>query len=630
MRLETGQPTDVSGVVRPRSVNPTMTSETHETASEQEPPAKRMKAEEGTASVGTDGTNQLQTASIPNSKTSQDSQAYRTSETTGIGQSSVITNSPVVSNASGSSSVESLHPPVDPTVSVVHPSAPAPPASSPSVDLSPAMVPLKSTMMDHLRQKYLAELEYMLLEFRKLERQLLGAKGAAQIEESAGSRERREKLHSFILHLEDTIRQIEEGCRLEDASLAPKKEDSVDGQSTISHPPAPVTPAKRKETEESVQKLEEHILANLLPVKVRLKKQLAAQQGATRNPAGMPAPRRGSYVASSSTGTKGTFAAAAEQRQKQAEAARLAAQEQQEQKMREVSDPTQFGAPLKGGSSLTRNLHGATLGSKQRIHGHGVGASTNINEEPANDRILYGGMVPESSQHRSGVAAASGVHKMVIENPSLLTSTESVETAEAPAVASHPAVTLQSGTPVEVPTENILSHEPPPIKVAVAPPRVTKQPKPLPVQTIKVHEPNKEIIEKTLTEEEKRKMRKKRRKRKLLRIARRRERERQRLVVAQPAHPAHIPMKVAGEGRKKAMLGKNNGRKKGPRAVEYICAQCNDPYNSTLEYNPWWALSQQECPKCRKLQVRICCAMTFLVSSHLITCTTIVMCSVPF
>ena len=63
----------------------------------------------------------------------------------------------------------------------------------------------------------------MLVEFRKLERQLLGAPGLQQNEagggpkknEAAGSKERREKLHGFILHLEDTIRQITEGCVLE-------------------------------------------------------------------------------------------------------------------------------------------------------------------------------------------------------------------------------------------------------------------------------------------------------------------------------------------------------------------------------------------------------------------------------
>ena len=360
--------------------------------------------------------------------------------------------------------------------------------------------------------------------------------------------------------------------------------------------------AKRKEAEESVQKLEEHILANLLPVKVRLKKQLAAQQGATRNPAGMPAPRRGSYVASSSIGAKGTFAAAAEQRRKQAEAARLAAQQQQEQKMREVADPTQFGTPLNGGSSLTRNLHGTTMGSKQRIHGHGVGASTKSNEEHTGSRILYGGMVPESTQHRSGVAAASGVHEMVIENPSLMTPTGSVDTADVLDTETDALSPLQSSSPVQLSTEKkVLSEMSPAPKVPLSPPQ--EQQKPVPVRTIKVLEARKETCDKALTEDESRKMKKNRRKRKLLRLAKRREKERQNQVVAPPPHPTHVPVKVVGGGLKKTALGKNNGRKKGPRAVEYICALCNDPYNSTCDSNPWWALAQQECPKCRKVQV---------------------------
>ena len=105
-----------------------------------------------------------------------------------------------------------------------------------------------------------------------------------------------------------------------------------------------------------------------------------------------------------------------------------------------------------------------------------------------------------------------------------------------------------------------------------------------------------------VSEEERRKLRKKRRKRKLLRIARRRERDRQRqLALNQQAQANHL--KVTG-GRKKAVLGKGLGRKKGPRAVEYICANCSEAYNSTCDYNPWWALAQHECPKCRKVQVR--------------------------
>ena len=63
-------------------------------------------------------------------------------------------------------------------------------------------LPLKATTFLHLSKKYLTELEYMLVEFQKLEKQLLGAK-TMQSQESAGSKERREKLHSFILHLHD-------------------------------------------------------------------------------------------------------------------------------------------------------------------------------------------------------------------------------------------------------------------------------------------------------------------------------------------------------------------------------------------------------------------------------------------
>ena len=88
---------------------------------------------------------------------------------------------------------------------------------------------------------------------------------------------------------------------------------------------------REKEQEETVQKLEEHILANLLPVKVRLTKQLAAQQGATRNPAGMPTSARGPRPSAAAiSGGKGTFAAAAEERRKREEAARLAATQQRQ------------------------------------------------------------------------------------------------------------------------------------------------------------------------------------------------------------------------------------------------------------------------------------------------------------
>ena len=39
------------------------------------------------------------------------------------------------------------------------------------------------------------------------------------------------------------------------------------------------------------------------------------------------------------------------------------------------------------------------------------------------------------------------------------------------------------------------------------------------------------------------------------------------------------------------------------RQVEYLCAMCNEPYPSSSDLNPWWALSNQDCPKCSKVQI---------------------------
>jgi hypothetical protein len=486
------------------------------------------------------------------------------------------------------------------------PSALPPPP--PSVPL-----PLKSTTMSHLRNKYTGELEYMLREFRKLERQLLGAKGATQIEESAGSRERREKLHSFILHLEDTIRQIDLGCKLEaegkstvmvgvtNARVGATGQTSDAEASTEDAKKQPADEAalasltQEKEEEENVQKLEEHILANLLPVKVRLKKQLAAQQGATRNPAGMPTTRRGMLQPSAAAdGEKGTFVEAAEKHRKQAEAARLAAQERAEASSAHasgISDPTQFGKPLSGGgSSLTQKLHGATLGSNNRMHGHGVGASANPVSDggvPKSERkILYAGMVPGSTQHHSGVAAATGVHKMEITDPMLIQNPSQSDA-------------VKPDHPRSAPLSNINPVAPKPGKTLTAP-------KPLSASTSpKSPGAEKQPIDSaTLTDEERRKLGKKRRKKKLLRLAKRRENERQRQVMLhqQAVQAAQMPSK-GSSGRKKVAVGKGQGKKKGPRSVEYICALCSEAYGSNCDYNPWWALAQHECPKCRKTQV---------------------------
>ena len=503
----------------------------------------------------------------------------------------------------------------------------------------PAQPPLKALKMSHLRTKYTSELEYMLREFRKLERQLLGAKGATQIEESAGSRERREKLHSFIIHLEDTIRQIELGCKLEaegksTVSVGVAGPDQQ-GNTAASSDAAAQAQAKRnradssalsnltqeKEEEENVQKLEEHILANLLPVKVRLKKQLAAQQGATKNPAGMPAMRRGSLLPAESDRGKGTFAAAAEQRRREAEA--LAAQQHVPAEPVHP-DNTHFGKPLgRRGSSLTQKLHGQTLGSKGRPHGHGVGLSKPATEEPVDGtsrNIIYAGVAPGSKQVASGVAVASSVHKMVTDTPHLQnTAADSSRTHAAksePVAKAATAVTPQKTTEASIGTTATKLHASQKVKVLQYPKTAASKPAPRPanhnikalhgipeiVPSVTTKAIKQKLDDPTLTDDERKKLRRKLKKKLLLRRAKRREFERQRQAALQ--HSAQVAPK-AGVGRKKSMGGKVNGKKRGPRTVEYICALCSEAYSSVCDYNPWWALAQHECPKCRKNQVSL-------------------------
>ena len=437
--------------------------------------------------------------------------------------------------------------------------------------------PLKATTFKHLGQKYKSELEYMLREFQKLEQQLLGAKTVQSVE-SSGSRERREKLHSFILHLDDTIKQIRTGCELE-----------ATGQSTVATPLESTSLAKltrEKEEEENVQKLEEHILANLLPVKVRLKKQLAAQQGAKHNPAGMPvrgvvaAPAKGNANA----GGTGTFMAATQR--------------------------TQFGKPLDGeGSSLTQKLHGQTLGSESRIHGDGVGRPTEKREEPPPEqkKILFAGMALGSRQMKSSLTAASTAHRVVVHDPELLVMSSrkrsrdqvndeaaagsSSETDKAPSLktestASPPRQRAKlQAQPTEAISSTVAAKAKPPdvstklhqLSASVKTPAVSTAPQ--------VFE---EAVDDVMTAEERRKLRRKRRKKKRL------QREQ---------HQQHSQLQQIAGATKRKKNGGGACKKRGPRGVEYMCALCNEVYNSTCDYNPWWALSQQECPKCRKVQV---------------------------
>jgi hypothetical protein len=345
----------------------------------------------------------------------------------------------------------------------------------------------------------------MLREFQKLERQLLGAKTNGK-NETAGSRERREKLRSFITHLEDTIQQILQGCEKE-------------------------SPGNYVDVE-NIRKTEEHILANLLPVKVRLKKQLAAQQGAKHNPVGMPTVRHG--VPMTQQG-KATF-------------------------MREER-PSQFGKPLNGESSaLTQKLHGSTLGSTDRLK-----TSTSANSETP--KILYAGLALGSKQIESSVSAARTVHSMVIKNPDLLRINSELHAACAssctPTSTATPMEELQEWAAEETAAAaaqgNLLEAD--------------------------AESDDDRMLSKTAREaimnyEEKRRLRrKKRKKRKLLRE------QQARAALQQPKRK------------------KTKATKRGPRNVEYICAHCNEVYASTCDYNPWWALSQHECPKCHKVQI---------------------------
>lgn len=388
--------------------------------------------------------------------------------------------------------------------------------------------PLKATKFSHLRQKYLPELEYMLTEFKKLERQLQGAKAASR--ESAGSRERREKLHSFINHLEDTIQQIHTGCQLEAEGKSTVQELESEGKTGDLQDPledsALIQLTQEKREEENVQKLEEHILANLLPVKVRLKKQLGAQQGAKHNPAGMPV--RGTMALSQRENGKGTFAAAAEERRKSMD----------------LSSSSQFGKPLSGGgSSLTQKLHGSTLGSTGRVHGHGVGTEQAEKEH----KIVFAGMAIGSEQMESSVNAANSAHNMVIQDPSFFDMGK-------------------KGASLELGDSSLASLD----------------------QNEKLGTDQGQTGDESFLDDDQIK-RLKRRKRKMKKLEDPKSVREQEVKKPAPAK------------RKKNAAG---SKKRGPWGVEYMCALCNEVYSSTCDYNPWWALTQHDCPKCRKTQVR--------------------------
>ena len=432
----------------------------------------------------------------------------------------------------------------------------------------------KATLYVHLQLKYSSELEYMLREFQKLERQLLGAKttvGSSETE-SAASRERREKLHSFIQHLEDTIQQIVAGVELESAATSRETPAVVDNSSKSEIV---------KATAEAVQKIEEHIQANLLPVKVRLKKQLAAQQGAKHNPAGMPTVRGGLVLQpDASQQGKATFLNKVEERR-----------------------TSLYGDLQGGGSSLTQKLYGTATGSLSNPvtvdkgeDGERMKPSLLATQQKTEPKILYAGLALGSSQILSSVTAANAVHKVEIQDPALiqvrsqlhlalteeagLSSPTSEDYAELKlaTLADSDLAIAESGD-----DETALSDE-------------FDDDEPNHIYSKKGTHLSQAAHAAIMSYEEKRKARKKRRKRKkLLLLQQHKQQQQQQAVVA---------ASTAGSKRKKIV------KKRGPQSVEYMCALCNEVYDSTCDYNPWWALTQHDCPKCNKFQV------SFLVLVH--------------
>lgn len=515
-------------------------------------------------------------------------------------------------------------------------------ATQPPPKSSSPPPPLKALTFHHLQRKYGSELDYMLVEFRKLERQLLGAPAASakiqqQKPEAAGSKERREKLHGFILHLEDTIRQVTEGCQLEkkrnsSSSIKEgdeeKKASDASLQKQASLPTAEFTAADaslshlppEKEKEESVQRLEEHILANLLPVKVRLTRQLAAQKGASRNPATAPV-----KPGAPATGSSSSFA--------DAEAKRKAKERlYQEQQSQQKPSPSQFGKPIaQAGSSLTARLHGKTLGTGVAKGPSPISDTAAAAAQPNKRRILYAGIAPGSSQVSSSVNAVAGVHPGLIDDDAAKASSMAEEERKRMKRLEETAarVALQQTTASKhVPIPSTMLKSPPegPATLAARAQTVASIPKPQPVKAPPppVAKPKKPHIppnydDPSLTAEQVSELRFK--EARWRQHKRRRERRRQRLEgqgnypssVQQPhrMHPSSAGQSSVPSASIDAssipvngvnMVPKQSGFH-GPRSVEYVCSMCNEGYPSSCDVNPWWALTSQECPKCGKVQI---------------------------
>jgi len=440
-----------------------------------------------------------------------------------------------------------------------------------------------ATSYTELSSAFLHELEYMLTEFRKLERQLqLGAEAAATRARAAAlaagreaatagsgetpaARDRREKLGMFIGHLDDTVRQIMGRACTETEAKAKAAAAGLP------------SPAPAPEDCAAVARLERHILVNLLPVKSRLTKQLASNNAPAKphHPTVMPhvAPR-----------PLGTFAEAARAR----------------------TEASQFGKPLNGGgSSLTQKLHGNTLGSTARKFGSGVGTADAAPARGLQAAAQYAGLAveplaqvpsaagmasadPAAGQqlgpsarpkinlplHQAAVAAAMAP---TVRRPA---SAAAKAKAAAAAVAAKAAAVARAACVAAVVGSGAtsgLKRRLPPATAAVAVP-VAAAPVRLPT-TIAPHVAPPEKVASDPVPGAKD------------------------VVVAPPVltkfKKRRRKTNSAAESRPLAGRCHPNSQ----RTVEYQCALCNESYVAAVAWNPWWALSQEHCTKCAKLQI---------------------------
>jgi hypothetical protein len=455
-----------------------------------------------------------------------------------------------------------------------------------------------------LRRKYLGELEYMLIEFQKLERQLLGAK-VQNTEESIGSKERREKLHSFIVHLEETMQQIMSGCELE----------NINPSSYLD---------KDKLDNDSAQKLEDHILANLLPVKVRLKRQLAAQQGAKHNPAGMPTVRGGmQQLQPTHLQGKATFL-------------------RQEGPLERRSSTYGKGATEDTASSTVQKnqvhkhipTHAASMGGSQvvtqsikREYCEPVNSLREKSTASENMEITSPISPSKTKFHLPNQSVSvSSAHPVFQNNVQSLTGTQNArdnslkKNSLAPTLIvttetgrdSHPMAMSNALIPIQKPLPSIPTkqqavqksiparplhlaagtvHQP--LAVASLPqtPSIPSQ-KSMPtvaaeqkqITACAIPPVSQQIVVTKVPDEERRRLKRRRKKKK---------RQSEQLK-------SHV---VCQTGEATSKRSKRTQCQRGPRNVEYTCALCNETYNSTCDYNPWWALTQHDCLKCCKSQV---------------------------